>query len=69
MPLDKSLRDTVDAYCKQDLPGDMQWHVHQFAFIADAERGVVWVAPYTQHDMSQSLWKLCLLLAMKSTHS
>jgi hypothetical protein len=37
MPLDKTLRNSIDAYCKRDLPGDLQWHVDQFSFIADIE--------------------------------
>ena len=37
MPLDETSRASIDAYCKKDLPGDMQWHVDQFFFIADAE--------------------------------
>lgn len=37
MPLDQSTRDTIDAYCKRDLPGDLQWHVDQFSFVTDDE--------------------------------
>jgi hypothetical protein len=37
MPLEESLRISIDAYCKRDLPGNLQWHIDQFAFIADAE--------------------------------
>ena len=37
MPLQKEIRDSVSAYCKQDLPGDLQWHIDQFSFIGDAE--------------------------------
>ena len=37
MALEESLRSTIDAYCKRDLPGNLQWHIDQFDFIADAE--------------------------------
>ena len=37
MALNKEIRDTVHAYCKQDLPGDLQWHVDHFSFIEDVE--------------------------------
>jgi hypothetical protein len=37
MPLEKELRDLIHAYCVRDLPGDLQWHVTQFAFIEDEE--------------------------------
>lgn len=37
MPLEDNLRTVVDAYCKRDLPGDLQWHIDQFAFITDEE--------------------------------
>lgn len=37
MPLEESIRTTIAAYCKRDLPGDLQWHIDQFAFIADEE--------------------------------
>lgn len=37
MPLEEAQRSAVHAYCKRDLPGDLQWHVDQFAFIADEE--------------------------------
>lgn len=37
MPLAEETRETIDRYCKKDLPGDLQWHVDQFAFIAEAE--------------------------------
>jgi hypothetical protein len=35
MPLEQTIRETIDAYCKRDLDGDVQWHVDQFAFIGD----------------------------------
>jgi hypothetical protein len=37
MPLSPEVRSLVSEYCKRDLPGDMQWHIDQFGFIADAE--------------------------------
>ncbi len=37
MPIEQSIRDSVQEYCKRDLPGDLQWHVAQFAFIQDDE--------------------------------
>jgi len=37
MPLEESLRSTIDSYCKRDLPGNLQWHIDQFAFVADTE--------------------------------
>lgn len=37
MPLEENIRTTIAAYCKRDLPGDLQWHIDQFAFIADEE--------------------------------
>ena len=37
MPLSQDVRDSIFAYCKRDLPGDLQWHINQFSFIADLE--------------------------------
>lgn len=37
MPIEESLREQIQTYCKRDLPGDMQWHVDQFGFVLDAE--------------------------------
>jgi hypothetical protein len=37
MPLNEEIREAVYTYCKRDLPGDLQWHVEQFTFIADVE--------------------------------
>jgi hypothetical protein len=37
MPLEDSLKSAIHAYCVRDLPGDMQWHVDQFAFVAEVE--------------------------------
>ena len=37
MPLNEELRVTIKDYCKRDLPGDLQWHVDQFSFIASEE--------------------------------
>lgn len=37
MPLEEPLRSSIHTYCKRDLPGDLQWHIDQFAFIDDAE--------------------------------
>ena len=37
MPLKDTLRAEIDAYCKRDLPGDLQWHVDQFGFIENTE--------------------------------
>jgi hypothetical protein len=35
MPLPEDLRETIARYCTKDLPGNLQWHVDQFAFIED----------------------------------
>ncbi len=37
MPLQDTLRAEIGAYCKRDLPGDLQWHVDQFNFIESIE--------------------------------
>jgi hypothetical protein len=37
MPLEEMLRNSIQAYCKRDLPGDLKWHVDQFSFITDLE--------------------------------
>lgn len=37
MPLEESQRKIIDAYCKRDLPGDLNWHIDQFSFISDLE--------------------------------
>lgn len=37
MPLEESLRSSIAAYCKRDLPGNLQWHIDQFGFITDVE--------------------------------
>lgn len=37
MPLEQDFRNTIAAYCKRDLAGDLQWHVDQFAFIEHEE--------------------------------
>lgn len=37
MPLEEALRASIDAYCKRDLDGDLQWHVDQFSSISDLE--------------------------------
>ncbi len=37
MPLEEILRNSIQAYCKRDLPGDLKWHVDQFSFITDLE--------------------------------
>ena len=37
MPLQEPLRTEIDSYCKRDLPGDLQWHMDQFAFIENEE--------------------------------
>jgi hypothetical protein len=37
MPLAEEMRSSVHSYCKADLPGDVQWHVDQFSFVADIE--------------------------------
>ena len=36
MPLPEEMRETIGQYCKRYLPGDLQWHVDQFAFIEDS---------------------------------
>lgn len=35
MPLDETSRKNIHEYCVRDLPGDLQWHVDQFAFIGE----------------------------------
>lgn len=37
MPLEQNIRETIDEYCKRDLPGDIDWHISQFAFIGDSD--------------------------------
>ncbi len=37
MPLEEALRNSIHAYCKRDLPGDLQWHIDQFSFVGDDE--------------------------------
>src|SRR5215813_11133097 len=37
MPLPEALRAEINAYCARDLPGDLQWDVDQFSFVADIE--------------------------------
>ena len=37
MPLEETTRQAIDDYCKRDLPGDIQWHIDQFAFISVPE--------------------------------
>lgn len=37
MPLESADREKVHDYCVKDLPGNLQWHIDQFAFIADDE--------------------------------
>jgi len=37
MPITDTMRETIYAYCKRDLPGDLQWHVDQFSFVSNAE--------------------------------
>lgn len=37
MPLEETFRNSIHAYCKRDLPGDLQWHIDQFSFVEDAE--------------------------------
>ncbi len=37
MSLSEKAREEVRTYCKRDLPGDLAWHVSQFAFITDAQ--------------------------------
>lgn len=37
MPLQPHLRESIHAYCVRDLPGDLHWHVAQFAFIENEE--------------------------------
>ncbi len=37
MPLNETLRNAIHTYCKQDLPGGLQWHIDQFSFISDEE--------------------------------
>src|ERR1700733_6487096 len=37
MPLPLELRTVVNDYCKKDFPGDLEWHVRQFAFVANVE--------------------------------
>lgn len=37
MPLEDHQRNLIDAYCKRDLPGDIDWHISQFHFIDNLE--------------------------------
>lgn len=37
MPITDTMRETIYAYCKHDLPGDLQWHVNQFSFVSNGE--------------------------------
>lgn len=37
MPLEQELRDKILAYCMRDLPGDLDWHIDQFAFVRNPE--------------------------------
>lgn len=37
MPLEQSLREQINDYCKHDLPGDINWHINQFDFIDNIE--------------------------------
>jgi hypothetical protein len=37
MPLEDHQRDLINAYCKRDLPGDLDWHISQFSFIDNEE--------------------------------
>jgi hypothetical protein len=37
MPLAQELRESILTYCRRDLPGDLEWHVNQFSFVADIE--------------------------------
>ncbi len=37
MPLEQEIRNAIEAYCRRDLPGDLQWHIDQFGFVADVE--------------------------------
>ena len=37
MPLDEKVRNSIDAYFKRDLPGELQWHIEQFSFVLDDE--------------------------------
>lgn len=35
MSLEKTVRELVQSYCTKDLPGDLEWHIQKFDFIAD----------------------------------
>ena len=37
MPLNQEIRTAIHEYCVRDLPGPLQWHVDQFAFISDVQ--------------------------------
>jgi hypothetical protein len=37
MPLEQNIRNTINDYCKRDLPGDIDWHIDQFSFIDDID--------------------------------
>jgi len=37
MPLPQEIRDQVEQYCRRDLPGDLKWHIDQFAFVTSEE--------------------------------
>jgi hypothetical protein len=36
MPLEQSIRDQIANYCAKDLPGDVNWHIALFDFIAES---------------------------------
>lgn len=37
MPLQEPIRSNADEYARNDLPGDLSWHVNYFDFISDSE--------------------------------
>ncbi|GAA2007745.1 hypothetical protein [Microbacterium ulmi] len=37
MPLSEPVRSEAVVYARQDLPGDIDWHVHYFGFVSDID--------------------------------
>ncbi len=37
MPIDENIKNLLMEYCRNSLPGDIDWHINQFVFIDDVE--------------------------------
>jgi len=37
MPLEQNIRTQIATYCAKDLPGDVNWHIELFDFIAESD--------------------------------